>query len=73
MKREYLAEIFLLREFDSEETLDLLCQSWKEPEFDIFILEIQAKSIAASLAVKRALRAREAALASNAMDVDHTA
>ena len=62
VKRDYLEEMFVAREFDTEETLDLLCQSWREPEFELFMQEIRKKSFAASLAVKKGLRARESAL-----------
>ncbi|KAJ3558772.1 hypothetical protein NM688_g716 [Phlebia brevispora] len=56
---DFLAELFIQKEFHSEEALDLLCQSSQEEEYRWLIEEIQAKSHLASLAVKRGLRDRE--------------
>lgn len=59
---DFLPEIFMQREFDSAVALDLLCESAQEEEYHWLIQAIQARSHLVSLAVKRGLREREAAL-----------
>ncbi|KAF7792551.1 hypothetical protein EIP86_003592 [Pleurotus ostreatoroseus] len=62
LKRDFLPEIFIQWEIDSEEALDLLCQSAQEEEFRDFIQAVKARSPIVSLAVKKGLRERAEAL-----------
>lgn len=64
VKREYLPKIFIDREFDSEEALDVLCESSQEEEYHWLFQEIQSKSHSVSLMVKKGLREREKVLKS---------